>query len=431
MGVKDTANLALIPAAYKASKVYSALPTDGDGDFTFTRTGSGTRINKAGLIETMATNVPRLNYRLDTDGNPSSCPELLLEPTRRNLFLNSEDFTNIIWIKTRTTITGNQTTAPDGTQRADLLTGTGTGTSYIYDGVTLNNGVTYTISIFVKPILNISSFAINIFGGVGTAYFNLVDKTVNSTTGDFTSAKIEDYGNGWLRCSGTLTLSSATGSKNIGYGLFDFNGDQFYIWGAQVEDNALGGSASYISSYIPTAGSAVTRNKDEAKLTPFVDMANDYPVTVYAKARVDAVGNPVFGLNNTSSQNYYLFFSFDNSTQIRIARGTLSANDFDNYNFSYSIGDIIKVAVVFISATAYKLYVNGTEIANLSSGTSIPFNHDDITIGQLRITNDTGTRNSADELFLWNKALTDAEMVEVTSYTSFTEMATQQQYTIQ
>ena len=42
MALKDNASLALIPAAYKTSKVYSALPTDGDGDFTFSRTGSAT-----------------------------------------------------------------------------------------------------------------------------------------------------------------------------------------------------------------------------------------------------------------------------------------------------------------------------------------------------------------------------------------------------
>ena len=82
MGVKDTANLALIPAAYKTSKVYSALPTDGDGDFTFTRSGSGTRINKAGLIETMATNVSRLNYRLDADTNQTLSLIHISEPTR-------------------------------------------------------------------------------------------------------------------------------------------------------------------------------------------------------------------------------------------------------------------------------------------------------------------------------------------------------------
>ena len=80
--------LALIPSAYKASKVYSVLPNNGDGDFTFSRTGTATRVNKDGLIETVLSDVPRLDY------SDSSCPALLLEPQRTNTFLNSEPTSN-------------------------------------------------------------------------------------------------------------------------------------------------------------------------------------------------------------------------------------------------------------------------------------------------------------------------------------------------
>jgi hypothetical protein len=76
--------LALIPSGYKQDKVYSVLPNNGDGDFTFKRTSSATRINKDGVIETVASDVPRLDY------SDSNCPVLLLEPTRTNLYLNSD-----------------------------------------------------------------------------------------------------------------------------------------------------------------------------------------------------------------------------------------------------------------------------------------------------------------------------------------------------
>jgi hypothetical protein len=76
-------SLALIPSGYKASKVYSVLPTDGTGDFTFTRSGNATRVNSEGLIELVSTNVPRLNYPL-IDGVVQGCPSLLLEPQRIN-----------------------------------------------------------------------------------------------------------------------------------------------------------------------------------------------------------------------------------------------------------------------------------------------------------------------------------------------------------
>lgn len=77
-------SIAMIPSGYKANKVYSVLPTNGDADLSTTRASTATRVNQLGLIEEVATGVPRLDY---SDGG---CPSLLLEPTRTNLFLNSD-----------------------------------------------------------------------------------------------------------------------------------------------------------------------------------------------------------------------------------------------------------------------------------------------------------------------------------------------------
>ena len=51
-----TPSLVMIPSGYKSEKVYSVIPSNGDGDFTFTREGASgqpnsTRVNKDGLIE--------------------------------------------------------------------------------------------------------------------------------------------------------------------------------------------------------------------------------------------------------------------------------------------------------------------------------------------------------------------------------------------
>ena len=55
--------LALIPSTVGGS-VYSVLPSNGDGDFNFTRASAATRINAQGLIETVAVGDNRLNYPL-------------------------------------------------------------------------------------------------------------------------------------------------------------------------------------------------------------------------------------------------------------------------------------------------------------------------------------------------------------------------------
>ena len=58
MSFYDDASIVVIPSGYKTSKVYSAKPTDGTGDLTFTRTGStATRINESGIMEKCMTNL--------------------------------------------------------------------------------------------------------------------------------------------------------------------------------------------------------------------------------------------------------------------------------------------------------------------------------------------------------------------------------------
>jgi hypothetical protein len=328
MGVKDTANLAMIPAAYAEDKVYSVLPSDGDGDFTFTRTGSGTRINKGGYIETMAENVPRLNYRLDADGNPTGCPELLLEESRQ-------------------------------------------------------------------------------------------------------SSSIEKFPNDWFRCSLTHTPTTTTrlyriGTYNGGITYAGTGTDFVYLWGAQLE---LG---STISSYIPTTSSAITRNKDSAYNQPFGDLASDYPITVFWKGQITNynAGTFAFSIYDNGSNARYLGLAWNSTSNFYLYRRSTS-NDADLVSYTTQIGDVKKIAIKFTSNTTAKVYIDGIEIYNLSSGLDVDWDFDSVLVGQQSVISDGGKRIPADELFVWNKALTDAEMVDVTSYDTFAEMATGQQFTIQ
>jgi hypothetical protein len=315
MGVKDTANLAMIPAAYAEDKVYSVLPSDGDGDFTFTRTGSGTRINKGGYIETMGNNVPRLNYRLDADGNPTGCAELLLEESRQNLFQRSEEFDNSYWTKARSSITANQVVAPDGTNTADKF----------FDSTDNNSHILYR-------------------------------------------------------------------SMSV----------------------------------------AITRNRDSAYNQPFGDLASDYPITVYWKGRITNynAGAFAFSVYDNGVNNRYLGLAWNSTSNFYLYRRSTN-NDADLVSYTTQVGDIKKIAVKFTSNTTAKVYIDGIEIYNLSSGLDVDWDFDSVLVGQQRVVSDGGKRIPADELFVWNKALTDAEMVDVTSYNTFAEMATGQQFTIQ
>ena len=107
MNAYNDASLIMYPSGYKAGKLYSLKPTNGTGDFTVVRNTTATRVNASGLIESVAANVPRIDY---TGGG---CGSLLVEPAATNLLLRSEEFDNAYWTKANTTISADAAVAPD------------------------------------------------------------------------------------------------------------------------------------------------------------------------------------------------------------------------------------------------------------------------------------------------------------------------------
>ena len=426
MGVKDTANLAMIPAAYAEDKVYSVLPSDGDGDFTFTRSGSGTRINKGGYIETMGNNVPRLNYRLDADGNPTGCAELLLEASVANFLARSEEFN--LWGDSGVTVTANDTIAPSGAKTADLLTSSANNWRR-NQGATVSNGGGYVFSCFVKKHTTTNKIRFELYKGSSASNLDFEFGVNNLTASDstLTNLKVQKYPNDWYRVSCKLTANGTNficyAYPSQGYG----TSGSAYFWGAQLEQGA-----DFPSSYIPTSGSAVTRNRDSAYNQPFGDLASDYPITVFWKGQItnNDAGAFAFSIYDNGSNVRYLGFAWITLDRFILYRRSTN-NDAPTINYPHQIGDVKKVAVKFTSNTTAKVYIDGIEIYNLSSGLDVDWDFDSVLVGQQRVVSDSAKRIPADELFVWNKALTDAEMVEVTSYDTFFEMATGQQYTIQ
>jgi hypothetical protein len=49
--IPNKASIVLTPTGYSEDKIGSVIPVDGNGDFTFARNSSATRVNQAGLIE--------------------------------------------------------------------------------------------------------------------------------------------------------------------------------------------------------------------------------------------------------------------------------------------------------------------------------------------------------------------------------------------
>ncbi len=224
-GLLLNASLLIIPSGYKGGKAYSEIPTNGNGDLTWTRASDAWRTNADGLIQ-------RVPW---------------------NLLQRSEEFDNAVWSKTNATITANSTTAPNGTLTADSLIEDSTNNLHIASqSVSLAGGI-YSASVYVKPngrnwvFINIAA------AGSYGAYFDIANGVVGTIQANITSATMTSAGNGWYRC--VITANTGVTSPRIAIYTATANGTNSYtgdgtsglfIWGAQLVE---GSSAQ---TYFPT-----------------------------------------------------------------------------------------------------------------------------------------------------------------------------------
>lgn len=239
------------------------------------RATTGTYYGDDGLIKTAAINVARMQY------NPlflSVPPTLLLESSKTNLFLMSEVLNSASWSKSRSTITVNATTAPDGLLTADKLVEdtTASQTHTVGQTETVNAGTVYTFSFFVKKSertnarLTMSTAGFGVGGIAPSAYFNLITGVVTAPTAAIIENGIQFLPDDWCRiwitslCHTTTVGSSALLYLCAGTTTSSYTGDGvsgFFAWGGQLE-------TGYISSYIPTELSEVTRAADVYTTVP-------------------------------------------------------------------------------------------------------------------------------------------------------------------
>jgi len=182
MSLLTQSSLILTPTAYKTSKLYSIVPSSGNGDMTAVRATTATRVNSSGLVESVAINVPRLNY--DANGSAS----ILLEPQRTNLLVNSA-----------TVVTQTITT----TAVANTLSFYGTGTitlSGTFSGTLVGTGASNRVSLTFTPtagnlVLTISGSCTNgqlEIGAYATSYIPTTTSTVTRNADNIVSGSITD-----------------------------------------------------------------------------------------------------------------------------------------------------------------------------------------------------------------------------------------------
>ena len=365
-------NLAMIPSGVKATKVYSIMPESGVGDFTFARSSTAYRLNKDGLWETSASNLPRLHYDL-SNGNPDSCPCLLLEPASTNALGYSELFSS--WGSTRSAIVADSIMSPDGTVNASKMKddgSTGTDTSQRFLSVIVANGSDYTFSVFAKKgsmdfvALRTGNFTNG--GGTGETFFNLATGAVGTTYASHT-ASIEKYPNGWYRCSikftagtdlsGTVLIrqASANGTSTV-----PLDGNSFiYLWGAQFEQK------DYTTSYIKTTSNiSSTRSAETCNGAGNASTFNSEEGILFTEVKVQQTGstNGIIFISNGSTSNFLMLrFAPTHKFQVEATGGVNIIED------NARAGGRYKVAIKYSSA-GVELWIDGSKAKETSTATT-------------------------------------------------------------
>jgi hypothetical protein len=239
-----------------------SLPTN----VNFSRASSASYYNSSGNLTFAASNQPRFDY------NPMDLSSLglLIEPSRTNLFIYSENFNQAYWTKQDLSLSAGAL-APDGVTASTKIAET-TATSFHSIGLSpsLSSGQNYVLSFYAKA-LERSWLAVETVNLAGTSKVSYVNLSIGTTgTSTHSKVRVRPINNGWHQVfiqftsdSGgttpTLAIGTALGDNSMSFA--GTTGSGYYLWGLQLEQGNFG------TSYMATNGTTFTRAADVATVT--------------------------------------------------------------------------------------------------------------------------------------------------------------------
>ena len=385
--MSKTPSIAVIPSGYKASKVYSVLPTNGDADLDFTRNCVATRVNQNGLLEEVGLNVPRLDY---SDGG---CPSLLLEPSSTNYITNSiqggflanatigETIVSpsglvdaIVPLSTFSTSAFTTDLAPSTFQTDDILT-------YSWyrkriSGTTLDGSIgditlaPALVNLTVEGVTEQIASNINGFDRF-QASVKVVDGSIQST----------------LRAY--FGFSSVLGSLSVAY------------YGHQLE------KGTYATSLIYTSGTEVTRFADQSSKDNLESYINSSEGVFYAE---------INAINESDVQRCLSLSDGIGTNRVLIRVNANSSTVFANLNNvglseTIDINAYNKVAIKW-GTNVFKLFINGvlvgskTDLITVVGLDTLSYSYGNVVSEPLH--------GKTKDIRVYNEALTDAELITLT-----------------
>ena len=342
-GLPATPSLLIVPQFYKAGNLYQDVPPfvaeDSTMRFAVSRNTTATRVNSSGLIESVASGVPRIDWL------GQSCPGLLVEPSAQNQALWSRDLSvSGTWAASGITAVRNAVGADGAASGSTTLTSTAASAT-----ITQNISHASQSRIFSAYMRRVS----------GTGQIQL------TTNG----------GTNWQ----TVTLTSAfapfnSGAQTVASGQVGIrmiaSGDVIEVDFTQAEVGPVP------TSPIPTTTAAVSRAADVISASGALvsGLIGQTEGTMYfevsdIKGVITGTGNPALMIRNSAFTNWIGLTSNSIAAPFRITvRSTTTT--LINYTSAISEG---KVAIAY-SANGAVVYVNGSEVASTATNPNLTLN---------------------------------------------------------
>jgi hypothetical protein len=350
---------------------------------------------------------------------------LLVEPQRTNLLTYSSSFDNSAWVKQSSTITANNTTAPDGTLTADKIIETAVNDAHLTVQSKSISASVITASVFLKKS-ELQYAVVFISNTVNKNFAVLFDVNQGTVVTNFTSipsyaaptsSSIEDMGNGWYRCTITATDSFTNADLVIALNKsgtdsgFSYVGDGtsgLFLWGAQLE------AGSYPTSYIPTTSASVTRNADQLRKSNASALIGQTEGTLFCEMYTNPAGNESLAIwpRNSTAGLYgsYIYFGTISTAAPRIEVVQAGVGQLQIVGSPLPVG-WHKFAFAYKN-NDFAFYVDGVQIGTANSG-SVPVGMDEIYLDQYI---DGGVRNANKKsVALWKTRLTNDQLAQLTT----------------
>lgn len=349
---------------------YKSIP------FQVDRISGGTYVGRNGLIQSAASNEPRIDFTSNTKGG------LLLEPQRTNNQTYSEQFDNSAYFKYNSvSVTANAIIAPNGTLTADKIISDGSQSLVMRSFGKGTIGSANTFSVWAKKG-NFDKLKIDL-ADTGGQTFTLTDK--------------------WQRVSITTTPSNSNADFEMPNAS---NGDFIYLWGAQIE------VGTYATSYIPTSSAAVTRVQDEVANGGNEFIYNLTEGTLFFDVEVFRPINDsqrVISLSNGNTNNRILVIPKDTENTMRYFFSFNNSTSESTLGFTYNTRQ--KIAIAYGSGNI-KIYRNGIQQDSYSDGTTFS-DLDRVNFSDVDTT-ETATAKFYDVKY-FDKKLSDSELATLTT----------------